>query len=72
MFEREDEVGEKVPGLWCDGLWHCNRAVDPLNTGDVANDCGILYPDRLQPIASIKWAYPTRFPIFTLPFARFF
>ncbi len=48
MFERKDNVGEKITSLWCNRLRNCERAVDLLNAGDGLNECRLLYPDSLQ------------------------
>ncbi|MFK3800077.1 hypothetical protein [Pseudomonas sp. NPDC088444] len=49
MFERKNDVGEKIAGLWGDRPWHCKRAVEPFNAGNRLNACGLLYPNHLQP-----------------------
>ncbi len=48
MFERKDDVGEKIPSLRCNRLRHCKRAADPLNACDWLNECRFLDPDSFQ------------------------
>ncbi len=56
MFERKDDVAEQIPRLWRNCLRHCKRAFDPFNAVDGLNECRLLYTDRLQTTALIKWA----------------
>lgn len=72
MFEGKDDVGEKIPSLRCNRLWHCKCAIDPLNTGDRLNERRLPYPDSLHAHRIDQMGVTTRFPILPTVFGQIF